>query len=298
MHWSIVAIAAYLANAAAALTDKFLLRRLVPHPAVLAFFVSLMGAAVVVMAPFVLRDAAPPVLGASAFSGLAFAAGLYLYYTALKGHEASRVVPLVGGMVPIFVFAFARLLLGEALAPPQLAGFALVIAGTALLAEEGNAARRLEFRAIALGFFAAALFAASHVAAKYVYLVHPFASGLVWRGFGGFLAALVIFLIPTNRRRIVAELTDREVKTEGVVLLSQGFSGAGFLLFNYALSLGPVTLVNALSGVQYVFLFLATVVLSRLAPGIVRESRSRRELTFKSIGIAMVALGIAIIFIA
>lgn len=297
MHWFLVATAAYLANAGAALTDKFLLRRLIPHPGVLAFFVSVMGAAVVVIAPFVLKDATPGVLGASAVSGLAFAAGLYFYYTALKTHEASRVVPLVGSMVPVAVLVLAGLFLGETLGTTQLIGFAIVVLGTGVLAEEGNAARRLGTRTIALGLLAAALFAASHVAIKYVYLVHPFASGLVWRGFGGLLAAFLLFLVPVNRRRIVAELTNKEVKAEGVFLLGQGFAGAGFLLLNYAFSLGPVSLVNAVSGVQYAFLFLATIVLSHLAPGVVKEPLTRRELTLKGFGIALVAAGLAVIFL-
>jgi len=297
MHWFLVATAAYLANAGAALTDKFLLKRLIPHPAVLAFFVSMMGAAVIVIAPFVLHDATPEVLAASALAGLAFAAGLYFYYTALKAHEASRVVPLVGSMVPVFVLILAGFFLGETFSVVQLAGLGLVVAGITILAEEGDSTRRLGPRTVLLGLLAAALFAASHVAVKYVYLVQPFASGLVWRGFGGLLAALLLFLVPVNRRRIVAELTDNERKTEGVFLLGQGFAGAGFLLLNYAFSLGPVTLVNALSGVQYAVLFLGTIIISRFAPRVVREPLTKRELSMKSAGIAVIAAGIAAVFL-
>lgn len=297
MNWFLVAIAAYVANAGAALTDKFLLRRLIPHPAVYAFFVSVMGGAVIVVAPFVLEDASPAVLIASAVSGFAFTAALFFYYTALKRSEASRIVPLVGSMVPVAVFVLARFFLGETLGTAQLAGFALVVLGTAVLAEEGNVKHRLAAHAIVLGLLAAALFGVSHVAAKYLYTIHPFASGLVWRGIASIAAAFFLFLIPVNRRRIVAEVSDKEVKTEGVFLLGQGFAGAGFLLFNYALSLGSATLVNALSGVQYAFLFLATIALSRLAPKVAKEPLGRRELAMKSVGIALVAAGLAALFI-
>jgi drug/metabolite transporter (DMT)-like permease len=297
MHWILVATAAYLANTGAVLTDKFLLRRLIPHPAVYAFFVSLMGGAVVLIAPFVLEDASSAVLLVSVVSAFTFTAGLFFYYTALKRSEASRIVPFVGSMAPIAVLVFARLFLGETLGVAQLVGFALVVVGIAVLAEEGNAKHRLGGRAVALGLLAAVLFAASHVAAKYLYTIHPFASGLMWRGIASIAAALLLFLIPANRRRIIAELTDNEVKTEGVFLLGQGFAGAGFLLFNYALSLGPVTLVNALSGVQYAFLFLATIALSHLAPKVVKEPLAPRELRLKGIGIAVVAIGLAVIFL-
>lgn len=297
MSWFLVAIAAYVANAGAALTDKFLLRRLIPHPAVYAFFVSLMGGAVIVVAPFVLEDASPTVLLASAVSGFTFTAALFFYYTALKRSEASRIVPLVGSMVPVAVFILARFVLGETLGAAQLVGFALVVLGTAILAEEGNAKHRLATHAIVLGLLAAVLFGVSHVAAKYLYTVHPFASGLVWRGIASITAAFFLFLIPVNRRRIVAEVTDKEVRTEGVFLLGQGFAGAGFLLFNYALSLGSATLVNALAGVQYAFLFLATIVLSRLAPKVVKEPLARRELVMKSVGIVLVAAGLATLFV-
>ncbi|MEX2015386.1 MAG: hypothetical protein WD873_02035, partial [Candidatus Hydrogenedentales bacterium] len=180
----------------------------------------------------------------------------------------------------------------------QLIGFALVVAGTAVLAGEGKAKNRLGGAALGLGILAAALFGVSHVAAKYIYLIHPFGSGLVWRGLGGAAAALFLFLIPVNRRRIIAELTDKEVKTEGLFLLGQAFGGAGFLLINYALSLGSATLVNALSGVQYAFLFLATIALSRLAPKIVQEPFSKHEIVMKGLGILGVMVGLATIFFA
>lgn len=297
MHWSIVAIAAYLSNAGVGIVDKFLLKRLIPHPAVLAFFVSLMGGAVIVAAPFVLEDPSARVIATSAVSGFAFAGALFFYYSALKWNEASRVIPLVGSLTPVSVFIFASLFLGETLGVFQLLGFALVVIGTAILAEEGNARAHLTMKVIALGLLAAALFGISHVAAKYLYTIHPFGSGIVWRGVASIVAAFLLFLVPANRRRIVAELSDKEVKTEGIFLLGQAFAGAGFLLFNYALSLGPVTLVNALSGVQYAFLFLATIVLSHIAPKVMKEPLSRRELILKSVGIAVVALGLAVIFV-
>ncbi|MDP3974844.1 MAG: EamA family transporter [Candidatus Jorgensenbacteria bacterium] len=297
MNWIPVALIAYLANAGAAVTDKFLLRRLIPHPAVYAFFVSLMGGAVIVAAPFVLEDAPATVLVASFFSALAFTGALFFYYTALKHNEASRVVPLVGSMTPVVVLILASIFLGETLGVIQLVGFALVVIGTAVLAEEGNVHRRLAPKAVALGVLAASLFAASHVAVKYVYLVHPFASGLVWRGLGGVAAALILFLIPLNRRRIVAEIRNPEVETGAVFFLGQGFAVTGFLLLNYAFSLGPVSLVNALSGVQYVFLFLAMLILSRFAPRVVKEPQTKREVAVKGIGIVVIGAGLAALFL-
>lgn len=296
MNWILVAIAAYFANAAAAITDKFLLRRLIPHPAVYAFFVSVMGGVVVVAAPFVLEDASPAVLSASAISGFAFTAGLFFFYTALKSSEASRIVPLVGSMTPLIVLLLARLFLDETLGMAQLIGFALVVIGTAILAEEGKRGR-LAPSVLTLGLLAAALFAASHVAAKYLYTIHPFGSGLVWRGLAGVAAALVLFFIPINRRRIIGEIKDPAVETGGIFFLGQTFAAGGFLLLNYAFSLGSVTLVNALSGVQYIFLFLATLILSRLAPQVVKEPHTPREITMKGIGIAVVALGLAALFL-
>ncbi len=297
MHWSIVAIAAYLANAGVGIVDKFLLKRLIPHPAVYTFFVSLTGGVVIVAAPFVLEDAPAPVLATSAITALAFSAALFCYYAALQRNEASRVIPLVGSLTPVAVLVFAGLFLGETLTWLQLVGFILVMLGTAVLAEEGNARTRLGMHTILLGVFSATLFGAAHVAAKYLYTIHPFGSGIVWRGIASIVVAFLIFVIPMNRRRIVAELTDKETKTEGIVLLGQAMGGTGFLLFNYALSLGPATLVNALAGVQYGILFLGTLVLSRMAPRVIREAHSRREIAMKSAGLLVVAGGLAVIFL-
>lgn len=297
MHWIPVALIAYLANAGAAITDKFLLKRLIPHPAVYAFFVSLMGGVAVLAAPFVLEDAPSVVVAASALSGFAFTGALFFYYTALKENEASRIVPLVGGLVPLIVLALAWTLLGESLGALQIGGFAFVVLGTAVLAEEGSTRRRLGPRAIGFGSLAAILFAVSTIAMKYVYTIHPFGSGLVWRGLGGVAAALALFFIPVNRRRIISEIRNPEVETGGVFFLGQGFALAGFLLVNYAFSLGPVSLVQALAGVQYTALFFGTVLLSYVAPRVMREPHTRREVAIKSGGIAVIAVGLSFLFL-
>lgn len=295
MTWIPIAFVSYLANAATSVIDKFLLKRLIPHPAVFAFFVSLMGGVVVVAAPFVLEDGSGAVLATSFVSGVTFTAALFLFYAALKRSDASRVVPITGSMTPVFVLILANAFLGETLSLVQAGGFVLVLLGTFLLAGEGSGHLKISTAGIAVA--AALFFAASHVATKYLYLIHPFASGLVWRGLGGVAAALILFFIPVNRRRIIHEIRDPNVETGKVFFLGQGLAGVAYLLLNYALALGPVSLVNALAGVQYAFLFLMVLGFSRFAPSIVKESLAPRVVTVKSVGIVVMCVGLAALFL-
>ncbi|MFH1161929.1 MAG: EamA family transporter [Candidatus Jorgensenbacteria bacterium] len=296
MNWFSIATVAYLLNAGAALVDKVLLRRLVPHPAVYAFFVSVLGGVVVLAAPFVLQAAAANIILASLGSGVLFTAALFLFYTALRKGETLRVVPLVGSATPVFVLALAWMMLGETLTAAQLVGLALVVLGTFFLAREGSGGR-MTARLVMEGSVAALLFAASHVAAKFVYLHHPFLSGLVWRGIGGILGALLLLAFSSNRRNIREALSHPVLSTGALFFVGQALAAVSFFLVNYAFSLGPVTLVNALTGIQYAFLFAAVYTLSRFFPQVLHESHTPRTVAAKVVGILLVSGGIAALFI-
>jgi drug/metabolite transporter (DMT)-like permease len=58
---------------------------------------------------------------------------LVFWYKALHQSEATRVVPIVGALTPIFSFIFSYLFLGAHLSPQQFAAFIVLIAGGLLI---------------------------------------------------------------------------------------------------------------------------------------------------------------------
>ena len=69
-------------------------------------------------------------------------------------------------------------------------------------------------------------------------------------------------------------------------------AGFAFILVNYAIKLGSVTLVNALKGIEYAAVFVLTLLLSRFLPTIIKEFPSRKLIAAKSLGIAGITIGL------
>ena len=84
-------------------------------------------------------------------------------------------------------------------------------------------------------------------------------------------------------------------KNKILVFVNQGFGSAGFMLQNYAIFLGSVTLVNALQGFQYAFLLLISTVLAIMSPKLLKETFSWRIVVQK--GLAIIVVGVGIYFL-
>lgn len=299
MLWLTTSIFAYFLNAIAALIDKFLLNKAIPYPAVYAFYVSILGLAAFIFAPFGFQFPPLIILSASLVAGAIFVFGLWIFYYLLKRGEASRVVPLTGGFTPLFILALAWLLVGERLSVHQLFAFLFILAGSWLIIWERSKNKEKKpfpwptfFLSLAVAF----LFGLSLVLGKFVYNHFSFTSGLIWRGVGGFLGGIIIFLIPQNRKQITKEIKNPKGKSSFILLFGQSCAAISFVLINYAFSLGSVTLVNALTGTQYVFLFLMTIILSKKFPQILKEEITSSVILQKVLSLILIGLGFAFLF--
>ena len=65
------------------------------------------------------------------------------------------------------------------------------------------------------------------------------------------------------------------------------------LLSQYAIAIGSVTLVNALGGIQYGFLFLMILLSTKFWPKVIKEFFTKKELVLQSIGIVLLIGGAA-----
>jgi hypothetical protein len=76
---------------------------------------------------------------------------------------------------------------------------------------------------------------------------------------------------------------------------NKALAAGAFLLQSYAISLGSVTVVNALQGTQYVALLLIAAAVSARWPQLFREEFSRVALWRKVGGVVLVSAGIALL---
>lgn len=299
MLWLVITIAAYLIFAVTFLVDKYLLVSSIPNPKAYSFYIGILGIAVLFLIPFINFYVLDPFyLLLSFISGAAFVLATFYFFKGLKDFEASRIVPAVGGILPIFTFLLIFLFSGgkEILKSWEILSFVLLISGSILMTYEKS--KKISLKSLNNSVVAAFFFAISFVFAKYIYLKYPFLLGLVWTRLGGFLMALIFLLGPKLRKELFGQKIVFPKKTAVIFLSSQlGGAGAG-ILQNWALALAPlayISFINALQGVQYVFLLLFAIFLSVKFPQILKEETSKTTLLQKISGLLLIGIGLGVL---
>ena len=270
MLWIPVALAGYFLNAVTALFDKYLLAGRIKAPAVYAFFVSLFSLFGLVFIPFGFQFLSWQTTGLFLLSGTFFLYGLVAFYAAMKHNEVSRIAPLVGTTLSVAALLFGYVLpdvLGEfTFTLERFFALTLLIGGGLLISFYLPIRRGGRLPKLVL--IAGVSLAISIVLLKYGYRDANFVSGLVWSRLGMFGAGLSLLLYPVFRREILLECAHfslrrrSSVGTGAIFVLNKTLAGIASFLLTYATFLGPVSFVQALSGMQYVFLLAMAIPLS------------------------------------
>lgn len=321
--WLAIAVSAYFINAGVYVADKFLLSKKVHSSISYAFFVGVWSIFNIALLPLDWWVPSGRELAIDLLAGGLFLATLVFWYKALHQSEATRVVPVVGALVPIFSFVFSYIFLDEVMTTAQMLSVFVLIAGGILISVKQTRFfylrqlwnRFLNIFGSLLGAFAADLqptrrllfnstvsalfFAAYYVLIKHIYNTQPFVGAFVWSRLGSFLGALLILLLPAWRTLIFEQKKENSRPTSLFFFLSVRFMAAmAFILLNYSIKLAPnVALVNALQGVQYAFLLVIVFLLSSRYPRYLKEEIGQGVLLQKSIGIALVALAMYMLVI-
>ncbi len=296
MNWIFVALSGQFLNAVAYLTNKFLLNTGIPSPFVYAFLTGALGMAGLVLVPFGFYVPTVLQMLLAMAAGAVFILALIFFYAALKENEASRVVPFTGGFVPFFTFILAYIFLSERLGYIGIIAFSLLVAGGVLITLEFGKRSNNSYLGYLFAITASLCFAVSAVMSKQVFDDQGFVSGFVWSRIGGFAFALLILLMPKERKAVFNQPKQKSgSRTFFIFIVGQIAGALGFVLINYAISVGPVSLVNATQGAQYGFLLLMIIALSKKFPKALSEKLSGAVLAQKIIAIALITIGIGLI---
>jgi len=294
MSYIAVATIAYLLFAINGVIDKFLLSKAVKHPIAYAFYIGITGPLTWVFAPFGLKFLGFQDLLIAILAGASFIVALYFLYVATKITSISRLLPIEGGLVPFFTLVFAYWFLDERLSDTQALGFVLLVAGSVIISLKKD---KTGWHPKALGhaLIAAILFALSLVLTKYTFEQTNFVSGLIWTRLG-FLLVSLILLVPKKSRQYIFN-TPKETSTGNKYLYygARVSGGVAGLLQNYAISIGSVTIVNAMQGTQYAFLLILTLFLSRYFPSVLKEKASGPILLQKILAIVLISCGLIVL---
>lgn len=114
----------------------------------------------------------------------------------------------------------------------------------------------------------------------------------------GITAVLILLVSPRVRQSVFNHRRGAKKKSKGkagIVVANKVLSVTANLLIQVAIALGSVTLVNALSGFQYVLVFVFMLILTRFWPRVLKEQFTRREIIVQAIAICLVAGGAVLV---
>ncbi len=293
--WFLLTLIGYLLAAIVAILDKFILTKSVRSPVVYTFYSTIFAFGLFVFVPFLGETMLPYDLLLAMISGLAFGFGMWAMFAAMKEGEASHLAPFGGAILMTAVALFSYTFLGERLSPVASIGIACLAIASLLLSYQKMRGDKTGYGSLLWIAASAALFALSHVSAKYLYGEYSFATALVWSKGSVGLVGLFTLCFPSVRgifhRRVRTVKTAVRRYAGPIVVINKVLGFAVILLIQYAIALSSVTVVNALSGLQHVFMFIGIYFLTMCAPGIFREYFTKKELRLEMAGIFLVVIG-------
>ena len=284
MLWLIIAVLAYLLFAFVSLGDKYLLKG-APEPKTYTFYVGVFSSFALILIPFV--GFSVPGFVEILFcllAGILLMIGVFATYEGLERFEASRIIPAMGGFVPVFTLAFTYLFSrGQAvLGIKEIIAFVLLVLGSILISY--SPAKKLPFNSLKISAIAALFFSLGFVLSKYVYLMLDFWTGFIWIRIGAFLTALSFIVFKKSRREIFSAVPIFNKKTKVFFVFNQVIGSGAFILQNWAVALAGIVylpIINALQGIQYVFLFIIVIFLSLGLPSWSRKTGLKEKISKK-----------------
>jgi drug/metabolite transporter (DMT)-like permease len=289
----IIALIAHSLIGVSLVWDKVLLKR--PDTTNLISYIFWLGAISIFGLALIPFGFSMPMVWVAALAFLTGAlqlAAVYFYYAALKFGEASQTLAVMGGFSPV-----ATALIGIPLLKKQLGGYSLVAfilltaGGFVMFFAERVPLRKMLVRVVA----ASILFGFVNVLEKVVYDNTDFVSGYVFFTLGTFAGAMGLLLHPRWRNEIFKESEEAEPRSRFWYFVNRFMAGLGSFLIYYAISLTNPALVDAITAVRYVIIFLGAYLLTKLKPSWLSEIFTGRVLAGKIAATLMVAAGLVIL---
>lgn len=302
-QWLLLAIIGHLANAGAFFVDKLLLSAAFKRSATYAMLLGFLSGLLLLLFPLVqgtpqhLSD----ILLLFGF-GAGFILALWAFFEALRQEEVSRVVPIVGTLVPLITLLGERLWFQTLFSSTQTIGIACLVFATYLFTRGSTKHQPVDIKVIGLAFTAALLFAITSLSGKAAFSRFQFLDVLVLSRVFSLLTATAIFFIVGKEAR--AEFYSlfqfqRSLKTKLIsrraALIAIGgqlLSGAGFVCIYLAIQMGSVAIVNSLQAVQYGFLVVIAWAGGKSLRTLLKEELSSTVVIQKSLGIVATGIGL------
>lgn len=272
--------------------DKVLLRRKgMQNLASYVFWLGAISIFGLVLIGFGFHMPSWPTAGLAVVAGFCDLLASWFYYAALKAGEASEELAVMGGFTPVATVLLSIPLLGIRF-HGQLPGFVVMtLGGFVMFFAEKLPLSRVLPRVLA----AAILFGLTDVLQKMVFNSAKFVSGYVFFTIGTTLGAFSLLLRPTWRRQIFRNSAEAPPRSKAGYMLNRFVAGVGSFLVVFAVSRTSPSMVEAISGVRYVVIFIGAFLITRWVPSWFREDFTRRALVIKLVGTGLVIAGLILV---
>jgi len=303
MLWFFLAILAYLFFAISAFIDRLLMKGSLKSPFAFAFYAGILNSIPILL--FFLN----PVFNffqPISFSTLILGAltGFLTVWTMLPWavlvlkEEISKATPIVGSLQPIFIVVISLLFFFKQAIPSlhEISAFFLFLLGSLIIIQEPGKqifSKRPRFLFLLSSFY----FALTLVMLKALLLLTNFWTAIFLLGMGSVIGTGTLLFLPETRSDLAQKGFPIQKNIFFPFLIGRAAGTVGSIFITVAILFATITqvpLISALTGVQFVFLYLLLFLFIKKFPEM-EEKLSGRILFLKLGGVLMMILGFVVL---
>jgi uncharacterized membrane protein len=233
----------------------------------------------------------------ASIAAIAFGAGVielvadYFYYAALKAGEASEELAVMGGFTPVATALISVPLLKQPMGGQPIGFLLLTLGGFVMFFADKSPKKQMLPRVL----IASSAFAMVDVLQKIAFNNSNFVTGYVCFTMGTFAGSLAMLIPPSWRKQIFERSKEAQPKRQLSYMVNRFLAGIGSFLVVYAISYTSPAIVEAISGVRYAVIFVASLAMTLIRPDLLKEEFSGWVLVAKITATGLVAAGLAVL---
>lgn len=298
MSWVFFALIARFLWSWGNVADKFLLSNKVKDPLVYLVIGFLTDIAVIPLWLFFgFHWYGWNVFGFVVLNSIFFFTGTFFYILSVQREEISRV-NILWNLSPLHGLWLSWLILGEFLSSTQFLGLVILLIGSVLASLHlGGKKEKFKF---SVGFWLMLLSTFLYAGGDIIthYLTGRGVPSLQIAGYQLCMLpclALLMYLSKNFRQHFVIEKKNYSIKIIFILIAIAFLSRIGVLFNMKALSLGHISLISVLEGVQSIMVFVIVAMLSYFAPKVIKEEFDKKNLLLKLTALVIMVVGIVVL---
>ena len=285
----------YLIQACVDLMDKFLITARKIEPVSYTFYTVVTGLILLVVWPWTFSHIETKFVILNLLSGAVFSLAMFVFFKVLSEGEASRVIPYVFGIVPVFDLLIGYLTGRNLLEPHEFAAMFLLVPGALLVSYQKN---RTWAGHLGMKTVSAFLFSSYYALWQFSSQQGLVLNSLMWNRIGAAAVLLLPLVIPVFRKKVFAhQQIEHKRSTSAIFVFKQALGGINFVFLSFLFSLGTISVINALQGFRYIFILVISTFLSKKRKHMIEEDVAGGAIRQKVFGTILIFCGVILLFL-